>query len=143
MFYLQQLLKDNAREYHETLAHPPLYTHPNPVNVAILGGGDGGVLREVLKYSSVETVTLIDIDPVIVEIAREHFSFVNDCSGLEVGDRLECNSVITDTFDDVSALKPSDYPAKLTFYRPNSASCLKHWNPLLRHGHHGWQFAES
>jgi spermidine synthase len=76
-------MKDNSREYHESFAHPALYTHPNPVNIAILGGGDGGILREALKYTSVETVTIIEIDPVVVDIAREHFPFLTDCSGLE------------------------------------------------------------
>ena len=85
------------------------------MNVAILGGGDGGVLREVLKYSSVETVTLIDIDPVIVEIAREHFSFVNDCSGLE-GAHESCfdDDRVTVEFADARDFIKSRYGAAKT-----------------------------
>ena len=40
--------------YHEMVAHVPLFTHPNPKNVLVVGGGDGGVIREVLKHPSVE-----------------------------------------------------------------------------------------
>ncbi|MFH4135022.1 hypothetical protein WAI79_21675, partial [Acinetobacter baumannii] len=36
--------------YHEMVAHVPLFTHPNPENVLVVGGGDGGVIREVLKH---------------------------------------------------------------------------------------------
>jgi spermidine synthase len=46
------------------IAHLPLASHPNPVNVLVIGGGDGGVIREVLKHKSVEKVTLCDIDEV-------------------------------------------------------------------------------
>ncbi|MFC1864120.1 spermidine synthase, partial [Thermodesulfobacteriota bacterium] len=40
--------------YHEMMAHVPLFSHPNPKKVLIIGGGDGGVLREVLKHDNVE-----------------------------------------------------------------------------------------
>jgi len=46
------------------IAHLPLASHPNPKDVLVVGGGDGGVIREVLKHKSVERVTLCDIDEV-------------------------------------------------------------------------------
>jgi spermidine synthase len=46
------------------IAHIPLTSHPNPKNVLVIGGGDGGVVREVLKHESVEKVVLCDIDEV-------------------------------------------------------------------------------
>ena len=46
------------------IAHIPLASHPNPKNVLVIGGGDGGVVREVLKHESVEKVVLCDIDEV-------------------------------------------------------------------------------
>ena len=48
------------------IAHLPLNSHPNPKKVLVIGGGDGGVVREVLKHESVEEVVLCDIDEVIV-----------------------------------------------------------------------------
>jgi spermidine synthase len=49
--------------YHESLVHPAMASHGAPKRVAILGGGDGMALREVLKYASVEQVTLVELDP--------------------------------------------------------------------------------
>ena len=50
--------------YQEMIAHLPLASHPNPENVLVIGGGDGGVIREALKHESVKKVTLCDIDEV-------------------------------------------------------------------------------
>ena len=50
--------------YQEMIAHLPLASHPNPKKVLVIGGGDGGVVREVLKHPSVENVVLCDIDEV-------------------------------------------------------------------------------
>lgn len=50
--------------YQEMITHLPMASHPNPKRVLVIGGGDGGVVREVLKHESVEHVTLCDIDEV-------------------------------------------------------------------------------
>lgn len=50
--------------YQEMIAHLPLASHPNPKIVLVIGGGDGGVVREVLKHEGVEKVVLCDIDEV-------------------------------------------------------------------------------
>ncbi|MCS7298688.1 MAG: polyamine aminopropyltransferase [Spirochaetia bacterium] len=59
--------------YHETLAHIPLFTHPNPKNVLIIGGGDCGVAREVLKHKSVEKLILVDLDKMVTEVSKKYF----------------------------------------------------------------------
>ena len=56
--------------YHEMVAHVPLFTHPNPENVLVVGGGDGGVIREVLKHPEVKKATLVDIDGKVIECAK-------------------------------------------------------------------------
>jgi len=58
--------------YHECLVHPAMLATPNPVRVAVLGGGEGATIREVLKHKSVESVTMIDIDREVVEFCREY-----------------------------------------------------------------------
>lgn len=63
--------------YHELLVHPPMLAHPSPRKVAILGGGDGGALREVLKHPTVEEVFLIDIDREVIEICKKYLPEVN------------------------------------------------------------------
>jgi spermidine synthase len=59
--------------YHEMMSHPALFTHPNPKKVWIIGGGDCGTLREVLKHSSVEKAVQIDIDEVVTRMAEKYF----------------------------------------------------------------------
>jgi len=59
--------------YHEMLSHPVLFTHPDPQNVIIIGGGDCGTLREVLKHRSIQQVTQIDIDEQVTRMAERYF----------------------------------------------------------------------
>ena len=59
--------------YHEMMSHPALFSHPAPKNVVIIGGGDCGTLREVLKHPDVETVTQIDIDEVVTQMSLKYF----------------------------------------------------------------------
>jgi spermidine synthase len=66
--------------YHEMLAHVPLHALAAPRRVIVIGGGDGGVVREVLKHPSVEKVFLVDIDPEVGRVSREYFPTV--ASGL-------------------------------------------------------------
>lgn len=63
--------------YHEMLAHVPMFLHPNPKRVLIIGGGDGGTLREVLKHDSVEKVTLCEIDALVIEAARKYLKYTS------------------------------------------------------------------
>lgn len=75
-----QSMKDTDHEYHESLVHPAMFAHPKPTRVAIIGGGEGATLREVLKHKTVEQVKMIEIDELMIQIAREHLPFFNDCS---------------------------------------------------------------
>jgi spermidine synthase len=59
--------------YHEMMSHPALFTHPQPKNVAIIGGGDCGTLREVLKHAEVERATQIDIDERVTRVSEMYF----------------------------------------------------------------------
>ncbi len=66
--------------YHEMLAHPALHAMQAPRTVIVIGGGDGGVVREVLKHPTIEKVYLVDIDEEVTHVAREYFPTVS--SGL-------------------------------------------------------------
>ncbi len=57
--------------YHEMMAHVPLFAHGAVRRVLIVGGGDGGIAREVLRHASVEHVTLVEIDAAVIDLARE------------------------------------------------------------------------
>ncbi|HEY8530711.1 MAG TPA: polyamine aminopropyltransferase [Limnochorda sp.] len=56
--------------YHEMIVHVPMATHPRPRRVAVVGGGDGGSIREVLKHPTVEEAVLIEIDPEVIEASK-------------------------------------------------------------------------
>ncbi|MEW7978245.1 MAG: polyamine aminopropyltransferase [Candidatus Sedimenticola endophacoides] len=58
--------------YHEMMAHVPLFAHGAPRRVLIIGGGDGGMLREVIKHTAVEQVTMVEIDGAVVEMAKTY-----------------------------------------------------------------------
>jgi spermidine synthase len=59
--------------YNEMLAHVPLFCHPSPDEVAIVGGGDCGTLTEVLKHPEVKRCTMCELDRMVVEISKKHF----------------------------------------------------------------------
>lgn len=59
--------------YHEMMAHVPLFAHGRVRKALIIGGGDGGVLREVLRHKKVKSVTLCEIDRSVIDLCREHF----------------------------------------------------------------------
>jgi len=59
--------------YHEMITHVPMHTHPRPEQVLVVGGGDGGTVREVLKHPTVSRVVLAEIDEGVVNAAREYF----------------------------------------------------------------------
>lgn len=59
--------------YHEMMAHPILCTHPNPEHVAIIGGGDCGTLKEVLKHPQVKSLTQVDIDERVTRLSEHYF----------------------------------------------------------------------
>lgn len=80
--------------YHEMLVHPALLSHPAPKDVLVVGGGDGGTLREVVKHPSVENAVLCEIDNDVIESSREFLPFTacgldHPKSRVFVGDGLE------------------------------------------------------
>ena len=67
--------------YHEMMAHAPLFTHANPEQVVIIGGGDCGTLREVLKHPGVKRAVQCDIDEQVTVMARKHFPELCESNG--------------------------------------------------------------
>ena len=54
--------------YHEMIAHVPLFTHKNPKKALVVGGGDGGSIREIVKHPSIEKAVLCEIDRRVIEV---------------------------------------------------------------------------
>ncbi|MDH5367785.1 MAG: polyamine aminopropyltransferase [Cyclobacteriaceae bacterium] len=66
----QQLSTVDEVMYHEPLVHPVMRLSKHPKNVLVMGGGDGGAVREILKYDAVETITLVDLDPAMTDLGK-------------------------------------------------------------------------
>lgn len=58
--------------YHEMMVHVPMCVHPEPRNVLVIGGGDGGTVRELTRYDSVEQIDLVEIDEEVVRVCEEY-----------------------------------------------------------------------
>ncbi len=58
--------------YHEALSHPAVITHSNPRRVLIMGGGEGAILRELLKYPFIEEIVMVDIDREVVDLCKKY-----------------------------------------------------------------------
>ncbi len=72
--------------YHEMIVHIPLNSHKNPENVLVIGGGDGGTVREVLKHDTVKNVDLCEIDGLVIEASKE---FLPSIAGKLNDDRVK------------------------------------------------------
>eukprot|EP01135_Chromosphaera_perkinsii_P003117 Nk52_evm6s236 gene=Nk52_evmTU6s236 len=67
-----QVTERDEHAYQEMIAHIPLNAHPNPERVLVIGGGDGGVLREVVKHPKVKEVTICEIDAKVIELSKKY-----------------------------------------------------------------------
>ncbi|MFY0665558.1 MAG: polyamine aminopropyltransferase [Natronospirillum sp.] len=91
--------------YHEMMVHVPLFSHPNPRRVLIIGGGDGGILREVLRHKTVEHVTQVEIDQSVIDMCKTYFpkhsngAFDDPRAHIVIGDGKDFVANCKETFD--------------------------------------------
>ena len=116
--------------YHEMITHPALFAHPNPQKVLIIGGGDGGTVREVVKHSTVQQVDLVEIDEMVIEASKAHFpgmgTFEHPALTVKVENGIEYVKQHPDEYD-VVIVDGSDPvgPAKDLFGMPFLKNCKK------------------
>lgn len=120
--------------YHEMLAHVPLFAHGAAKDVLIIGGGDGGLLREVLKHPEVERVVQVEIDRAVIDLCTEYLpnhsqgAFENPRAEIVIGDGIDyvCNTdrrfdvVLSDCTDPIG---PGEVLFSSRFYE-GVAHCL-------------------
>jgi spermidine synthase len=109
MLILDDVVQITERDeffYHEMLTHVVLHAHPQPKKVVVIGGGDGGVVREVLKHKTVKKIYFVEIDEEVINISRKYFPTVS--SGVN-DPRVEIK--IMDGADFVAKRKDSDIDA--------------------------------
>jgi spermidine synthase len=63
--------------YHEMIAHVPMFTHPHPQDILVIGGGDGGAVREILKHEGLKKVTLVEIDKVVIKASKKYLPTIS------------------------------------------------------------------
>eukprot|EP00475_Leptophrys_vorax_P016993 TRINITY_DN234_c0_g1_i1.p1 TRINITY_DN234_c0_g1~~TRINITY_DN234_c0_g1_i1.p1 ORF type:complete len:315 (-),score=86.42 TRINITY_DN234_c0_g1_i1:36-935(-) len=71
-----QLTERDEMAYQEMMSHVPLFAHPNPKRVLVIGGGDGGIIREVVKHKGVEEIFICEIDQVVIDAGKKYFPTV-------------------------------------------------------------------
>jgi spermidine synthase len=90
--------------YHDMITHVPLFVHPAPKNVLVIGGGDGGTAREVLRHKGVEKCTMVEIDAMVVDACREYIpqtskDLDHEKMQLIIGDGVEFVKQTAEKFD--------------------------------------------
>jgi len=131
---LVMLTERDEYVYHEMMVHIPLLIHPDPKRVLVVGGGDGGCLREIVKHACVEKAVEVEIDRDVVELCKEHFpsiasAYDNPKVELVIGDAIDYLQNVSGQYD-VAVIDGSDPvgPAEGLFKRSffqNIADSLK------------------
>jgi len=116
------------------IAHVPLFTHKNPKKALVVGGGDGGSIREIVKHPSIEKAVLCEIDRRVIEVSKEYLPEIscaldNEKVEVVVGDGIkyvkehknEFDVIIIDSTDPIG---PAEGLFAIDFYRA-VYDCLK------------------
>ena len=134
--------------YHEMLVHVPLFAHPAPERVLIVGGGDGGSLREAMKHPEVKEAVLVDIDAGVVEASKRYLpqwnsGFKDPRARVVIGDGLafvreaqaEFDVIVVDSTDPVgpgeSLFTEDFYSSVKRALRPGGLMAAQTENPIL------------
>jgi spermidine synthase len=122
--------------YHEMMVHPALIAHGRPRRVLIIGGGDGGILEEVLKHKTVERTVMVEIDGSVVDICKKYLpsicgkAFNDRRTDLIIGDGIKYIAETAETFDAilVDSTDPIG-PAEVLFGTDFYAACKRRLTP--------------
>ncbi|KAI4330948.1 hypothetical protein MLD38_029184 [Melastoma candidum] len=131
-----QLTEKDECAYQEMITHLPLCSIPSPRTVLVVGGGDGGVLREICRHSSVEHIDICEIDKLVIDVSKEYFpelaiGFEDPRVHLHVGDAVDFmqkvpagryDAIIVDSSDPVG-------PAELLMEKPFFETVAKALRP--------------
>jgi spermidine synthase len=122
--------------YHEMMSHPVLYSHADPQDVVIIGGGDCGTLREVLRHERVKQATLIDIDERVTRLSEQYFPELCESNGdpraeLLFADGIQWMQDRAPASVDIIIIDSTDPvgPAEGLFRKPFYESCLSVLRP--------------
>ncbi len=122
--------------YHEMLTHVPMMAHGRVRRVLIIGGGDGGMLREVCRHRDVEHITQVEIDETVIDLARTHLpshsdgAFDDPRTNIVIADGFDFVHQTDQTFDlIISDSTDPQGPGEILFTRDFYAGCRRCLNP--------------
>ncbi|HUD53060.1 polyamine aminopropyltransferase [Parvibaculum sp.] len=72
-----QVTEKDEFVYHEMMTHVPVFAHGNVRSLLIIGGGDGGILREAVRHAEIEKITMVEIDPAVTDFSKTHLPMVS------------------------------------------------------------------
>lgn len=130
--------------YHEMISHPAMFTHGNAKNVLVIGGGDGGTVREILRHEGVEKVTMVEIDGEVIKSCKEFLpniaaAFDNPKLELLVDDGIAfAKNAAPETYDIIivdgsDPVGPAEGLFSVSFYQ-NCYNALKEGGILVAQG---------
>eukprot|EP01130_Rhizamoeba_saxonica_P001821 TRINITY_DN11657_c0_g1_i1.p1 TRINITY_DN11657_c0_g1~~TRINITY_DN11657_c0_g1_i1.p1 ORF type:complete len:287 (+),score=63.39 TRINITY_DN11657_c0_g1_i1:50-910(+) len=127
-----QLTERDEFHYQEMITQVAMFSHESPKRVFILGGGDGGVLREVARHSCVEEIVMCDIDERVIQISKEYFptmssAFSDERLDLRFADGVATLDTFTNHFDIiiVDSTDPNTEFSETLFEKDFFESCKK------------------
>ncbi len=131
--------------YHEMLSHVPILTHGNAARVLIIGGGDSGMAREVLRHKSVEKVTMVEIDEGVVVFSKTYLpslsngAFDDPRLDLVIADGADFMATSTDEFDIIiidstDPVGPGEVLSTDSFYGHAKRRLAKGWALVTQNG---------
>ncbi|KAK4779972.1 hypothetical protein SAY87_016078 [Trapa incisa] len=131
-----QITQRDECAYQEMITHLPLCSIPNPKKVLVIGGGDGGVLREVARHTSVEQIDICEIDSMVIDVSKQFFpeiavGFEDPRVNLTVGDGVAFLKAVPEATYDAVIVDSSDPigPAQELFEKPFFESVAKALRP--------------
>ena len=143
-----QLTERDEFAFHEMMVHVPLFAHPRPETICVVGGGDGGCLRELLRHETVRRVVLVEIDPRVIYVTKTFFAtsrsgslassfddprveivFQDAATYLEQQPSNMFDIILSDTSDPVgpaeSLFQPAFYESMHRVLRPQGIVCVQ------------------
>jgi len=90
--------------YHEMISHPAMFTHGSAKNILVIGGGDGGTVREILRHEGVEKVTMVEIDGEVIEACKQHLRQIDAAF-----DHPNLNLIVDDGIAFIKNAAPESY----------------------------------
>ena len=70
--------EEDENVYHEMISHVPVFSHPKPKNILVIGGGDGGTIRELVRHQNIESIDLVEIDECVIDAAKKYLPQLAD-----------------------------------------------------------------